>query len=66
MQYQLVMADDWVEFDNRMIEAIREGWKPQGGVSVTHYESVIRGFPEDGFPDRKETQFRYAQAMVKR
>jgi hypothetical protein len=36
-----------------------EGWKLQGGVSVTwwHYDDPHTGNPRDGF--------RYAQAMVK-
>lgn len=57
-KYLTVSHLDIKEFDKAIISRLQEGWKLQGGVSITWVE-----IPQIGTPPLKATQF--AQAMVK-
>jgi len=40
MEYRLVCAATYEQFAARVNEAMRDGWAPQGGVSVSHDPST--------------------------
>lgn len=54
MDYTVVVKDDTIEFQKRIVELLAAGWELQGGVSIAFLEG----------DDYK--RLHYAQALVKR
>lgn len=55
MQYKIIEVTEVFTLENEVDKAIKEGWKPQGGVSI----AVL--YPASAVG----TIMRYAQAMIK-
>lgn len=67
LEYTVVTGDTWAEFVGSVHERIAEGWRPQGGVSVSWYEkndSLTTALGKPVHVVKTDRQL-FAQAMVK-
>lgn len=57
--YGLVTAESSEELATKVLEAMRDGWQPQGGVAViyTTWTNARKGYEEGAY--------KFVQAMVK-
>lgn len=68
MEYMILSMSDKDNFTNLINQMLKQGWKPQGGVSIA-YElddiSPYAGDGESGFSNMCTSNIKFAQAMIK-